>query len=376
MLACPHRPPCPGCPRLGEPGVAPGPLSELESLAEARGLPGVGVVRGADTGFRYRARLAVRGRARSPKLGIFEAGSHRVVDIPRCLVHHPLVNDVAFAARAAIRETATPTYSDDAHAGLLRYLQVVVERATSTAQVVAVANDETPERSMAFLSSLAGRLGPRLHSLFWNGNVARTNSILGPSWQRISGPVAVEERVGGARVFYPPGAFGQSHLELSSALVDAVHAFVPHGARVLELYAGVGAIGLGLSPRVKELAVNELAADSLRGLELGVAALDADKRARVRVLPGPAGSAITSMDAPDVVIVDPPRRGLDADVLASLVQRPPKMLVYVACGLESFLSDERALALGGRLRLAELAAYDMFPHTEHVETLARFDRVD
>ncbi|HEX3596459.1 MAG TPA: hypothetical protein VHU80_15220 [Polyangiaceae bacterium] len=374
VLDCPHRPPCPGCPRLGAPDLAPDARAALASLAGRRGLDGLTVVRGAETGFRCRARLAVRGRARSPKIGIFEAGSHRVVDIPRCVVHHPLVNDVAREARAAIRDTATPPYSDDAHAGLLRYLQIVVERGSLTAQVVAVTNDETADRAEPFLSSLAERLGARLHSLFWNGNPARTNAVLGPLWRRFSGPEAVEETLGGARVFYTPGAFGQSHLDLSSELVDRVHSWVPDGASVLELYAGVGAIGLGLASRVEELAMNELVPESLRGLELGVAALPGAIRARVTVVPGPAGDALSSVSNPDVVIVDPPRKGLDADVLTALVEAPPRRLVYVACGLDAFLRDEATLCERAGFRLRHLAAYDMFPHTEHVETLALFDR--
>ncbi|HEX4334756.1 MAG TPA: hypothetical protein VH062_02515 [Polyangiaceae bacterium] len=374
MLDCPHRPPCPGCPRLGETDVAPSARATLESVALERGLT-LSVVRGADVGFRHRARLAIRGRSRSPKIGIFESGSHRIVDIPRCLVHHPLINEVAAVVRATIRDTGTPVYSDDAHAGLLRYLQVVVERRTTTAQVVVVTNDATVAASEPFLSALAARLGDRLHSLFWNGNPARTNSILGPHWHRQSGGPGVEELIGGARVFYPPGAFGQSHLELATRMVDIVHGSVPDGARVLELYAGVGAIGLGLAARVKELAMNELVPESLQGLELGVAALEPGARARTRVVPGAASDALGAMPAPDVIIADPPRKGLEPALLASLVAAPPPELVYVACGLESFLSDERALTASRRLRLVELAAYDMFPHTEHVETLARFERV-
>ncbi len=373
MLDCPHRPPCPGCPRLGEPDIAPAARAALDDLARARGLLGVRVVRGAATGFRHRARLATRGRSRSPKIGIFEAGSHRIVDIPRCLVHHPLVNDVAREARAAIRDTGTALYSDDAHAGLLRYLQIVVERSTTTAQVVAVMNDDAPARGEPFLGALRERLGPRLHSLFWNGNPARTNAILGPHWHRVTGPEAIREQIGGASVFYPPGGFGQSHLELSAELVSAVHAAVPDGARVLELYGGVGAIGLGLAHRVGALVVNELARESLHGLELGIRELPPDARARVVVAPGPATSAVAMLSDHDVVIVDPPRKGLDPEVLSALGAAPPRRLVYVACGLESFLSDEGALTAAGRLRLTDLAAYDMFPHTEHVETLAVFE---
>jgi tRNA/tmRNA/rRNA uracil-C5-methylase (TrmA/RlmC/RlmD family) len=220
----------------------------------------------------------VRGRAASPKVGIFETGSHRVVDIPRCLVHHPLVNDVAAALKQAMIATRATAYSDDAHKGLVRYVQVVVERRTQTAQVVLVTNDDRIASSERLLDALSDKLGPRLHSLFWNGNTERTNVIVGPAWEKRRGPDAVEEMIGGARVFFPPGAFGQNNLDLADALVLAVHAQVPDDARVVELYGGTGAIGLGLAARASSLVVNELSTDSLRGLEMGIRALPDDVR--------------------------------------------------------------------------------------------------
>jgi tRNA/tmRNA/rRNA uracil-C5-methylase (TrmA/RlmC/RlmD family) len=157
-------------------------------------------------GYRHRARLAVRGRPRSPKIGIFQEGSHRIVDIPRCIVHHPLVNEVAAAVKAAVRRTGVSIYGDGSHRGCLRYLQIVVERPTGRAQVVLVANDETPDALAPTAEALVADLGPKLHSLWWNGNPARANVILGSHWHRWSGPEAVCETIGGARVFYPPGA--------------------------------------------------------------------------------------------------------------------------------------------------------------------------
>ncbi|HVM64194.1 MAG TPA: hypothetical protein VMU14_04980, partial [Acidimicrobiales bacterium] len=106
-VVCPHRPPCPGCPRFGEPGLAPPALAALEALARDAGLAPPSVVEGPPFGWRHRARLMVRGRATSPKVGIFQEGSHRIVDMPQCLVHHPGVNVVAAAAKAAIRATGT-----------------------------------------------------------------------------------------------------------------------------------------------------------------------------------------------------------------------------------------------------------------------------
>jgi 23S rRNA (uracil1939-C5)-methyltransferase len=76
----------------------------------------------------------------------------------------------------------------------------------------------------------------------------------------------------------------------------------------------------------------------------------------------------------DVVIADPPRKGLDPALLAQLAAEPPSRFVYVSCGLESLLTDTARLTADGRLRLSRLSAFDLMPYTRHVETLAVFDR--
>jgi tRNA/tmRNA/rRNA uracil-C5-methylase (TrmA/RlmC/RlmD family) len=316
----------------------------------------------------------VRGRARAPKLGLFRQGTHRVVDIPRCRIHHPLVNEVAAAARAALRETATPPYSDTTHAGLVRALQVVVERESGRAQVVIVANEAGPAGTKPLADALATALGARLQGLWWNGNRARTNVILGPHWRLLAGAAAVRETIGGADVFFPPGAFGQSHPDLADALVARVHGFVPDGARVAELYAGCGSIGLGLLRRASRVVFNEAGEHALDGLALGIAARPEAERARAAVAPGPAARNLRALEGADVVIVDPPRKGLDAELADALRASPPARLVYASCSLASFLRDAERLAAGGRLRLAALEAFACFPYTEHAETLAVFAR--
>ncbi len=349
-------------------------LDALGLLAAEAGLPPPGVVEGPPTGWRHRARLAVRGRATSPKIGIFQEGSHRIADIPHCLVHHPLVNAVAAAVRDAVRRTGTPPYADGPHRGVLRYVQVVVERASETAQVVLVGNDVAPSTLEPLAGALAAELGPRLHSLWWNGNPERTNVILGPHWHRWSGPEAVCEAIGGARVFYPPGAFGQANLPLADRLVAQVHAWIPDGARVVELHAGVGATGLGLVTRASQVAFNEVAPDGLAGLALGLAALPGALRERTRVLPGPAAAHLAALDDADVVVCDPPRRGLEPVLLERLAGDPPARLVLVSCNLDAFLVEARALQAAGRLALAAVVPFALFPWTGHTETVALFDR--
>jgi tRNA/tmRNA/rRNA uracil-C5-methylase (TrmA/RlmC/RlmD family) len=334
------------------------------------------VISGAATGFRHRARLAVRGRVGSPKIGMFEAGTHHVVHIPNCCVHHPLINQVAGIVRRALVDTRVPSYSEVAHLGLARYLQVVVERGSQTAQVVLVGNSLTAEPLAECLDLIRDRLGAVLHSLWFNGNTATTNAILGAEFRRHCGPESVVEHFGGAGVHYPPGAFGQSNLDVAQQIIAHVRREIPAGARVMEFYAGVGAIGLSIIETAGALALNEAALQALRGLELGLAGLDATQRAKISVLPGLAGAAepIAAAAAADVIIADPPRKGLDHELLEHLKHRPPQRLLYVSCGLDSFLADAGRLLAGGRLRLAALTAFNLLPYTEHVETLARFER--
>jgi tRNA/tmRNA/rRNA uracil-C5-methylase (TrmA/RlmC/RlmD family) len=347
-------------------------MARLSALAARASLPGPQVHGSPATGFRYRARLAIRGRADAPKLGIFEAGSHRAVHIPRCLVHHPAINGAAAALRDALAQQRIPTYSDSAHAGVARYVQLVVERETERVQVTLVTNGSKPDGLAPLFQSLRESLGERLHGLWWNGNPERTNTILGPHFEHIAGEQHVLDNSGDARLFYPPGAFGQSHLVLAMQLAADVRTYASQGDRISEFYAGVGAIGLGLAKTASALYLNELGAGSVQGLELGIAALPAEQRAKVQALPGTAAAFSDRIAVSDFVIADPPRKGLDPALLGALVSTPPARFAYVSCDIDSFERD--AATLLDAFTLRSLAAYDLFPHTEHVETLALFER--
>ena len=374
--ACSHRPPCPGCPRFGHPEPPRPVVSRLEQLARDAGAELAPTVVGPALGFRHRARLAVRGRARSPKIGIFAAGTHDVVDIPRCPIHHPLVNEVARAVKAGLRSLGIPPYHERAGesvGGVARYLQVVIERSSQTAQIVLIFAREEREAARALAQAVEDSLPGRVHSVFLNLNRDPGNAILGAEWEPLSGPEAVCESLGGVDVFFPPGAFGQSHLHLADRLVSRVREIVPPGRRVAELYAGAGAIGLSLLSRAASVALNERDLASLRGLELGLARRPEAEQQRARIFPGDAAEQLEMLQQVDCAIVDPPRRGLDPRVADRIAKSSIEDLVYVSCSLSSFARDADVLAREG-LALRGIEPFALFPHTEHVELVARFGR--
>ena len=321
----------------------------------------------------------VRGRAASPKIGIFQAGSHKIADIPRCHVHHEVVNRVAALLKEAIRATATEPYAEGPHRGCVRAVQVVVERRSRTAQVVVVTNDADPSRAISLWDDFETRLRAAgvFQSLWWNGNPERTNTILGSRFELLAAADDesegwVRESIGGADVFFPPGAFGQSHLELADDLVAKIHSFSGDAEHVAECYAGCGSIGLGLVARGANLAFNEQNPAGIEGLERGLDALGA--RDRARVFPGAAGERLDVLGGAQVAIVDPPRKGLDAPLRVRLAGGAVDRVAYVSCGLDSLERDAAALVEPGRMKLVSVEPFALFPFTEHVETLALFER--
>lgn len=337
------------------------------------GVTDFGVITGQTFGYRHRVRLAVRGRAGNPKLGLFAEGTHSIVDIPQCLTHHPRINEVASWLKAHLRRAKVPPYSDVHHAGLLRYVQLALERRSGRVQVVLVGNCANVEPLRPLLSQLEREAPASLHSLIFNGHPERSNAIFGNHWFVYSGEPCLVDETMGACVYYPPGAFSQANPDLFERLVGEIHEWVGRDADLVELYCGVGAIGLGLVKHAQRVVFNEISPQSLDGLARGLAHLrrEVASSASVEVVPGDATSALTFVGSDSTVIVDPPRRGLDPVVLAGLQERRPRRIVYVSCGFPAFRRDAEALVRSG-YELRRTRAYALFPFTDHVETLAEF----
>jgi 23S rRNA (uracil1939-C5)-methyltransferase len=344
----------------------------LRAFCDEQGV--VPVVRaGQPLGYRVRSRLMVRRVRGAVRTGLFREGTHDVVDIPNCGVHHPLINRAALALRRAMAETGTSAYSEVDHQGLVRALQVVVERATARVQLVLVLNAAEFDAARPLVAALISELGSDLQGLYLNAHPELGNAILGRDFLHCAGEVATRETLGGAQVFFPPGAFGQANLGLFECILEDLHAEVPIGARITEFHAGTGAIGLGLVEQSRAYVFNELGEHSLAGLGLGIDALSEASRAKARVAAGKAASHADLCGSADVVIVDPPRKGLEPALLDALAEDTgPSALHYLSCDFDSLLRDCRVLLR--KYRISRISAYALFPFTPHLETLVRFER--
>ncbi len=370
---CPHRPACPGCPRFGEPDVAPVARRSVQQWALGHGVR-VQWRTGPSLGFRHRARLAVRQRHGRVAVGLFAAASHDIVDTPRCAVHHAEINRVAAVVKQSMSRLGVAAYDEASGTGLVRYLQLVVQRQTGRIQLVVVGNCESAAPLRPLFEQLQRRTSKQLHSVFFNAQPRRTNTILGERFERICGSPMLQDHVAGTTVHYPPGAFGQANPVLFERIAQQVRGWAEPFEHVVELYCGVGALGLGLATPQRRLVLNEISPWGLEGLRAGFSQLQPQVRQHVQIVEGAAQAVAPSVLHPDAcVIVDPPRKGLGASLLQQLLAQPVQRLIYVACGLPAFLRDAEQLTQ--RYRCRELSGYGLFPFTEHVEIVACFERI-
>ena len=225
------------------------------------------------------------------------------------------------------------------------------------------------------------------HSISVNFQTSQSNVILNyepKSWKLLWGPPTLKEKIGAADFFFRPQVFRQANLDLfENSIIPKVVSMIPEGAEVAELYSGLGIIGLNCAARANEILcsdsnvyVDEIfdkCADSLPEKDQG--------KVYFENLPAEEAVAEGQCELAEVLIVDPPRRGLDQGVLDLLTNshgsasaRDLSRAIYISCGFEAFQKDARLL-LGAGWRITSVDGYVMFPGSNHIETVAVFDKI-
>lgn len=373
-LNCPHFIHCSGCNRscdLENPEV----LEEARLFFAERGIANFKLNTGNLFGWRCRAKLAVRGTPFFPLIGLFEEKSHLVIDIPFCRVHHPAINRSVELLRKWIIANEISPYEESSGTGLLRYVQLTVERCSEKVQVVLVLNassfNDLKNKEKLSLELLWNENNSNCHSLWINFNQRRDNVIFDSLWHHYAGVDVVWE----GNACFHPASFMQANPEMFKLLTDHLGLLLPAEADVLELYAGVGAIGLALVDRCRSVKCVEIVPEAQICFEMSRERFPPALRERISFISSDAGAQLELLKSfSGVVIVDPPRKGLETSLLKVFCgELNAKHLIYISCGWKSFLRDCKAILQSG-WKLASAESFLFFPGSEHLEVLAYFTK--
>lgn len=371
-LNCPLFNICSGC-SINEHLEEPPVLKEALIFFENLGVKELPVFVGAVSGWRCQAKLAVRGTKRHPKIGLFREGTHDIIDIPSCVVHHPKIDEATSRLRMFIKQEEWEPYNEQTHQGLLRYVQIGVERQTGRVQLSLVLNAQNlnPEQQDALERFWQSGADSFWHSIWINYNTTQTNVIFGKQWDLLYGEKFLWEILGRAKVCFLPSSFSQANREAFSQLLEDLVQQVPASARIVEFYAGGGAIGLNLVTKERSVICCEINPQAEICFEESRKQLPNGVSDNISYVVDKAESAQRLLREVDIVVVDPPRKGIDPQLLKAIKSTNIKELVVVSCGWKSFQRDCLELIEGG-WKLSWVKVYLFFPGSNHIEIMAIF----
>lgn len=326
-------------------------------------------------GYRNQAKLVARRTQRGLLLGIYKPGTHQVVDIRECPVHHPLIPQILTRAAALIEQLEVPTYDERNHSGVLRYLVVRVSNWAKRAQVIVVTYPRSWPRQTALLRAL--ERVPGVESVVHNINESPGNVILGPENRPVGRVATLTERVGDWKLASHAGAFLQANIPVARKLYDHAVAEAQLGPEdiVTDLYCGVGALTFFLATRARTVFGIEESPVAVPDAKANVR-LNGFHNVRFQCAAAADGLAELAQRLPriDVVTLNPPRKGADAATRSAILAASPRRIVYVSCDPRTLAHDLDWFAEHG-YRTERLQPYDMLPQTEHIECVATLVRV-
>ena len=320
-------------------------------------------------GYRNKAQYPVASRNGRVYAGFFRAGTHQVVENARCLILPEETDRVKDTVIDYANRFHVSAYDETTGKGLLRHIYVRRGALSGQLLVCLVVNGETLPKPEALIDGL--KTIPGFTTLVLSVNTKKGNAVLGDRFITLYGPGYIEDTLCGLNFRLSPRSFYQVNHHQAQRLYRAAieQAGITKNDLVLDLYCGVGTITLAMAS----------AAGRVIGVEVIPQAVE-DAKANARrngienaeFFCGDAGQAALALEArgvrPDVVVVDPPRKGLNADTIEALTRMAPRRIVYVSCDPATLARDVALLKEKGfSLRTAQAA--DLFPRCSHVETV-------
>ena len=306
--------------------------------------------------------------------GFFKAGTHQVIENKRCLILPQEADQVKDTVIDYMNHFRVTAYDETTHKGLVRHIYVRQGAVSHQILVCIVINGRKLPRPEELLNRL--KKIPGFTTLVLSIHTKPGNAVLGDEFVTLYGPGYIEDTMCGMNFRLSPRSFYQVNhhqaQKLYRAAIDA--AGITKADTVLDLYCGVGTITLAMSQ----------AAGKVIGVEVIPQAVeDARDNARrngvtnAEFLCADAGAAALELERQgiraDVIVVDPPRKGLNADAIEALTRMAPRRLVYVSCDPATLARDVALLKDRG-FRLQNAQAFDLFPRCAHVESIAVLTR--
>lgn len=298
-------------------------------------------------------------------LGSYAPRSHRLVSTLGCAVVEPIIDRVADALAARIGESDLEVYDEAARTGHLRY--ALIRSDGAHALVGIVTTSAAPAEAVLALAEALATAAPEVAGVVQVINDATTGALLGPEQRTLVGEPTIRERIGDLEVEVGVGAFFQINRVQAARMYAAVADWTGAGpgTKAVDLYCGVGGIALTLAARGADVVGIERHADSVATAR--AAAEHNGLTARFEV--ASADQIAQWVDTPDLIVVNPPRKGLDEETRAAVIALAPEQLVYVSCNPVTLARDLDVLSDAG-YRATRITPFDLMPATAQVETVA------
>ena len=320
-------------------------------------------------GYRNKAQYPVAWEKGRAYAGFFKAGTHQVVENTRCRILPEETDRVKAIVMDYVNKNRVPVYDEQTHRGLLRHIYVRRGAVSGQILVCLVVNGDGLPKVSGLIDAL--KAVPGFTTLVLSVNTKKGNAVLGDKFVTLYGPGYIEDTLCGLNFRLSARSFYQvNHHQAQRLYREAISlAQITKEDLVLDLYCGVGTITLAMAA----------AAGKVIGVEVVPQAVEDARENAVRngienaeFFCADAGQAALELEAkgihPDIITVDPPRKGLNADAIEAIHKMDPRRLVYISCDPATLARDVALLKEKGFVLQNALAA-DLFPRCSHVETV-------
>ena len=309
----------------------------------------------------------------NPCIGFYAGRTHRIVPCPDCKLQPGVLNDIGNALCRFFAENGIQPYNEETGRGLVRH--IFLRRGAHSGQIMVCLVCTRP--NLPHADALCTRLREQfadIATILLNVNSKNTNVILGTETHTLYGPGYIEDTLCGVPVQLGPLSFYQVNTLAAERLygIAAQYTQLTPDDLLLDLYCGMGTIGLSMVDHCRELVGVEIVPEAIESAKSNAARMGDAVAAKSCFFCADAGQAATRLAAeglhPDVVMLDPPRKGCDEATLSAVVRMAPRRVVYVSCNPATAARDAAWLEQNG-YHAEKVQPVDLFPRTKHCEAV-------